>query len=126
MWSRKARERKAALERLSALADRIGARDGHVVREHRAGGPLVSDSVSVITFRPGTPEAVARAQLDAAVAAGYTDPPAPPCASHHPCVFTAPRDLPTLWIETFPAGTTIRGTNLTVPIGHTAVLITLG
>jgi hypothetical protein len=126
MWSRRARARRSALRRFAAIADRIGARDGKLVREIVEGGLVVPDGIGIITIRPGRADEVARAQLQAAVAAGYTDPPAPPCDSARPCVFTQPPQLPTLSVETIPEGSTIRGTEIVVPSGHTGVVITLG
>jgi hypothetical protein len=125
MWFRRARERKVAWERFSAIADRIGARDGQLVKEIYEGGLMVSDGLGLITIRPGSAEEVAQALLDAAVAAGYTHPHRPPCDSKSPCVFTKPRDLPMLSIETFPAGATFRATPITIPAGFTGVVISL-
>jgi hypothetical protein len=126
MWGRRRRQSYAAWERFSAIADQIGARDGQLVKEVYEGGLVVPDGLGLITIRPGSAQEVAQTLLDAAVAAGYTDPPRPPCDSRRPCVFTRPRDLPLLSIETFPAGTTFRATPIMIPAGFTGVVISIG
>jgi hypothetical protein len=128
MWFRRRRERKAAWARYSAIADQIGARDGQLVKEIFMGGLVVPDGLGLITIRPGSAAEVAQAQLDAAVAAGYTytESNRPPCDSTSPCGFISPPSLPMLTIETFPAGTAFRATPITIPAGHTGVVITIG
>jgi hypothetical protein len=126
MWFRRARERKAAWARFSAVADQIGAREGRLLEESFFGSLVVSYGLALITIRPGSAHEVARVLLDAAVAAGYIWPPDPPCYSERPCVFSKPADLPLLRIDTFPAGSTIRGSGIKVPAGHTGVIVALG
>lgn len=128
MWFRRRRERKAAWTRFSAIADQIGARDGQLISESYMGGLVVPDGLGLTTIRPGSAVEVAQAQLDAAVAAGYTyqETNRPPCDSTSPCGFTNPPDLPFLSMWTFPPGSIIRGSDVVVREGHTGVVISLG
>jgi hypothetical protein len=110
--------------RLSAVADSIGARNGDVLEEaFSAGtglnGPLV---LEVITLRTGSAVEVAQALIDAAVVAGYPNPPRPPRTGG--CVFRATPDLPMLVIETHDAGTVIPHHG-EVPCGRTGVIVSL-
>jgi hypothetical protein len=110
--------------RLSALADAVGARKGEVLGDEFSGGsgPNGPLTLGVITLRPGLEVDVAQAQIDAAVTAGYTNPPRPPCPRG--CGFLNTPDMPLLVIETYAAGKVIPHHGQ-VPPGHTGVIVSL-
>lgn len=114
------RQRRA---RLSAVADRIGARNGVVLKDAFSGGgangPL---TLGVITLRDGDPAEVLRAQIDAATAGGYTNPPKYVAANG--CGFIDNPELPFLVVETYAAGKVIPLYG-EVPAGRTGVVVSL-
>jgi hypothetical protein len=117
------RQGRAGRRRLSAFADRIGAREGVVLDDSFSCGgwstsPLV---LGVITLRSGSQSDVLRAQVDAAVAAGYTEPTR---SEEWGCGFVGNPGLPMLVIETFPAGKVIPHHGM-VPPGRTGVVVSL-
>jgi hypothetical protein len=129
-WFSRRRKVKADKLRFSAVADKIGARFGTVLKEEFTGGvgfmstPLV---LFIVTLRHGSDVEVAQAQIDAAHAAGYIRPPRPlksPCKRGNPCVFHRQSDLPQLSIVTYSAGTAIPLSG-TVPTGQTGMIISL-
>ncbi|MGK3204398.1 hypothetical protein [Amycolatopsis sp. MEPSY49] len=108
---------------LSAVADRIGAREGVVLDDSFSCGgwstsPLV---LGVITLRSGSRPDVLRALIDAAMAAGYA---APTRLEERGCGFVRNPGLPMLVIEAFPAGKVIPHHG-TVPPGRTGVVVSL-
>ncbi|MCR6489605.1 hypothetical protein M8542_43000 [Amycolatopsis sp. OK19-0408] len=110
--------------RLSAVADRIGARNGSVLKDEFSGGtgfngPL---TLGVITLRKGSPVEISREQIDAALAIGYTRPSPPPC--DQVCGFAVTPDLPVLHIKTYAAGKVIPHHG-EVPEGQTGVSVSL-
>jgi hypothetical protein len=117
------RKRRQRGRYLSAVADRIGARNGVVLRDAFSGGkgangPLV---LGVITLRNGENAEALQAQIDAAVAAGY----APPRRREaNGAGFVHDPGLPMLIIETFAAGTVIPHHG-EVPVGRTGVVVSL-
>jgi hypothetical protein len=107
MWFRERHKVKARRLRLSAVADSVGARQGVVLKEEHTGGTGIGNSpvsLVIITLRPGFENEVAQAQIDAAVSAGYTRPPKPPCGKERSCSFYGQPDLPMLTIETYSPG----------------------
>ncbi|MEU7785144.1 hypothetical protein [Amycolatopsis sp. NPDC049159] len=116
---RKSRERRA---RLSAVADRVGARTGTVLLDAFSGGgangPLC---LGVVTLRTGDSGEVLRAQIDAVVAAGYA-PPGHLRADE--CAFVDNPGLPMLTISTYAAGKVIPQHG-EVPSGQTGVVVSL-
>jgi hypothetical protein len=123
---RRRRWRARQSARLSAVADRIGARSGVVLKDRFSGGKGLNGplTLGVITLRDGSAVEVAQAQIDAAVAAGYLDPPKPPCPSGHGCGFVTTPDLPMLIIVTYAAGQVIPHHG-EVPAGCTGVVVSL-
>ncbi|MBE1495301.1 hypothetical protein H4696_002401 [Amycolatopsis lexingtonensis] len=120
MFFRRARHRA----RLSAVADRIGARNGVVLNDYFSGGsgangPLV---LGVITLRDGDPAEVLRTLVDDAAAGGY--PVRPRRIEANGCGFTRVPGLPMLVIETFAAGKVIPWHG-EVPPGKTGVVVSL-
>ncbi len=117
------RKRRQRGRYLSAVADRIGARSGVVLRDAFSGGkgangPLV---LGVITLRDGENAKVLQAQIDAAVAAGY----APPRRREaNGAGFVRDPGLPMLIIETFAAGTVLPHHG-EVLAGQTGVVLSL-
>lgn len=63
-------------KRISEIADLIGARQGTLFREERSGGGGLQGPPSLFigTIRRGPADDVLRAQIDAAVSAGYPRP----------------------------------------------------
>jgi hypothetical protein len=111
---------------LSTWAGKVAARDGKVVSETFGGGGLDGPyTLGVITLRDGDPMQVATAALQSAAAAGYQGSPQPPCLEGRGCGFTASAANPGYSLETFSSGSTVRGTDITVPAGKTAVVVTL-
>jgi hypothetical protein len=110
---------------LSTWAGKVAARDGKVVTETFGGGGLDGPYTLGITLRDGDPMQVAMAALQSAVAAGYQGSPQPPCLEGRGCGFTTPATNPGYSLETFSSGSTVRGTDITVPAGKTAVVVTL-
>jgi hypothetical protein len=109
---------------LSALADNIDARSGVVLKDSFSGGKGLNGplTLGVITLRNGLELDVAQAQIDAAVAAGYTNPPKPPRSDGY--FFTTTRDMPILVFVTYEAGTAIP-LHGEVPAGQTGVSVSL-
>ncbi|WP_370963755.1 hypothetical protein [Amycolatopsis sp. cg9] len=110
--------------RLSAVAERIGARNGVVLKDAFSGGrgangPLV---LGVITLRDGEPGEILREQLENAAAGGYAGPPKYTEADG--CGFIGVPDLPMLIIKTFAAGKVIP-LHGEVPPGRTGVVVSL-
>ncbi|MEV6715203.1 hypothetical protein AB0M48_24570 [Lentzea sp. NPDC051208] len=127
MWFRERRRVKARRLRLSEVADSVGARRGVVLKEEHTGGAGIGNSpvsLVIVTLRPGFEDEVAQAQIDAAVSAGYTRPPQPPCGKARSCSFYGQPDLPMLTIETYSPGERISFFG-PVPEGHTGVIISL-
>ncbi|MDX8050673.1 hypothetical protein SK571_14880 [Lentzea sp. BCCO 10_0798] len=127
MWFRERREVKARRLRLSEVADSIGARFGVVLKEENTGGAGIGSSpvsLVIVTLRPGFENEIAQAQIDAAVSAGYTRPPKPPCGKDRGCTFRGQPDLPKLTIVTYPPGERISFFG-PVPEGQTGVIISL-
>ncbi|SEF37419.1 hypothetical protein SAMN05421837_113249 [Amycolatopsis pretoriensis] len=114
---------RQARKRLSAVADRIGARAGVVLDDSfSCGGWSTSPlTLGVITLRSGSLPDVLRARIDAAVAAGYA---APTRSEERSCGFVRNPGLPMLIIEVFPAGEVIPHHGA-VPAGQTGVVISL-
>ena len=112
---------------LDDMAKAINASAGQLVSYTHAGGGLDGPrTLGIITLRRGDEATVAKAQIDAATAAGYQDPPAPPYSGRGGGYgFGGPSTLPMLSIETFAENTTTRlGGH--IPPGMTEVIITLG
>ncbi|MET9224418.1 hypothetical protein [Lentzea sp. NPDC003310] len=127
MWFRERRRVKARRQHLAEVADRIGARTGLVLKESHTGGAGIGNSpvsMGIITLRPGSPDEVAQAQIDAAVRAGYVRPPTPPCGKRVGCLFHGQPDLPMLSIVTYAPGERSSAFQ-PVPDGHTVVIISL-
>jgi hypothetical protein len=114
-------------KQMSAIAAKMQASAGTLVKQAYAGGGLDGPrSLSVVTLRAGDDEEVSATAIGNTEAAGY-----PAQRNHGPCT-TATKSclimtpgLPSVSIETFPAGTTFRGISRTVPSGQTGVAITL-
>jgi hypothetical protein len=72
-FRRKLRRRRVYL---SDVADRIGARNGVVLKDEFSGGKGANGplTLGVITLRKGDNVNVLRSQIDAAVTAGYAEP----------------------------------------------------
>ena len=121
---RRRRRRARQRQRLSAVADAIGARNGVVLKDEFSGGQGLNGplTLGVITLRTGSAAEVSRAQIDAAVAAGYTGSPEPPCDSG--CGFIHTPGLPMLFIKTYAAGKVIPHYG-EVPSGQTGVGVSL-
>lgn len=137
MWfkTRRRREREAAWARFSAIADRVGARDGQLIREDYEGGLMVSDGLGIITIRAGSPAEVGQAVLEAAVAMGYSRPaiplrlpPGEDSGGDNVGMnsLLEPAELPMLTFQLFPVGSDFRGMGVGVPAGHTGLVITIG
>ncbi len=109
---------------LSAVADRIGARDGAVLKDEFSGGKGANGplTLGIITLRKGDNVDVLRAQIDAAVAAGYAEPPTR--RSSNGAGFVRNPGLPMLILETFAAGTVVPHHG-EVPAGQTGVVLSL-
>ncbi|WP_439656752.1 hypothetical protein ACSHWB_30680 [Lentzea sp. HUAS TT2] len=128
MWFRERRKVKARRLRLSEVADSVGARRGVVLKEEHTGGAGIGSSpvgLVIMTLRPGFENEVAQAQINAAVSAGYTRPPKPPCGKGRSCSFYGQPDLPMLTIVTYSPGEQIYFFG-PVPDGQTGVIISLG
>ncbi|WP_318306967.1 hypothetical protein [Amycolatopsis solani] len=123
---RRRRWRAQRSAHLSEVAEQIGARDGVVLKDRFSGGKGLNGplTLGVITLRNGSAVEIAQAQIDAAVAAGYTDPPEPPCASGRGCGFVSTPGLPMVIIVTYEAGTVIPHHG-EVPSGQTGVSVSL-
>ena len=116
--------RRAARRRLREVAERIGARDGVVIHEKCYGGGLMPLVLGIVTLRPGTEQDVGQAQIDAALAAGYSREGRAPCVPGRPCVFLAAGGLPMMSIETYPAGKSFPSHGV-VPDGLTGVVVSI-
>ncbi|MFJ1764881.1 hypothetical protein ACIOD2_31460 [Amycolatopsis sp. NPDC088138] len=123
---RRRRWRARQSAHLSVVAERIGARSGVVLKDRFSGGKGLNGplTLGVITLRDGSAVEIAQAQIDAAVAAGYTDPPKPPCASGRGCGFVNTPGLPMVIIVTYSAGEVIPHHGA-VPKGQTGVSVSL-
>ncbi|MGW3960122.1 hypothetical protein ACWED2_09880 [Amycolatopsis sp. NPDC005003] len=121
LFRRKLKRQRAYL---SAVADRICARNGSVLKEEFSGGrgPNGPLTLGVITLRNGESAEVLRAQIDAAVAAGYAEPPRR--QAFNGAGFVRNPGLPMLTVETFAAGTVIPHHGQ-VPPGQTGVVVSL-
>jgi hypothetical protein len=121
VFRRKLRQHRA---HLSAIADRIGARNGVVLKDAFSGGkgPNGPLTLGVITLRNGGNAEVLRAQIDAAVAAGYAEPPKR--RRTNGTGFVGNPGLPLLIIETYEAGQVIP-LHGEVPAGRTGVVVSL-
>ncbi len=108
------------------MAEQIGARNGVVLKDRFSGGKGLNGplTLGIITLRDGSAADVAQAQIDAAVAAGYTDPPRPPCASGRGCGFVTTPGLPMVIIVTYAAGEVVPHHGV-VPEGQTGVVVSL-
>jgi hypothetical protein len=120
LFRRKLRRRRGYL---SAVADRIGARDGVVLKDEFSGGKGANGplTLGVITLRKGDDADVLRSQIDAAVAAGYA---APRHRSSDGAGFVRNPGLPMLILETYAAGSVIP-LHGEVPAGQTGVVVSL-
>jgi hypothetical protein len=109
---------------LLAVADRIGARNGVVLKDEFSGGKGANGplTLGVITLRKGDNVDVLRAQIDAAVAAGYAEPPKR--RSSNGAGFVRNPGLPMLILETYAAGQVIP-LHSEVPRGQTGVVVSL-
>jgi hypothetical protein len=118
------RKRKRRRVYLSAVADRIGARDGAVLKDGFSGGKGANGplTLGVITLRKGDDVDVLRSQIDAAVAAGYAEPPTH--RSSNGAGFVRNPGLPMLILETYAAGSVIP-LHGEVPLGQTGVVVSL-
>ncbi len=118
---------KKLQQKYSGVADRIHARDGHIVSEHFSGGGADGPfTLGIVTLRPGNPNTVAAAQAQAAEAIGYSDSLGS-CEQFAHCIFdpVSSEDLPSLDISTYPGGTTLPGTTVLIPVGDTALAVDL-
>jgi hypothetical protein len=125
------RRKREARERLTLIADAIGARDGEVIRDANTGGGLNGPiALILITIRPGTDtDSALSAQLERAIQVGYTGP-VPYGEPHCGATFITPRTLPMLSVVVHAPSTDIPGgrgpsSTATVPPGHVGVVITL-
>jgi hypothetical protein len=127
IWLSNRRKLKAARLRLSAVAESVGAKEGTVLMEEFTGGigflssPL---SLAIVTLRSGQDDEVAQAQIDAARAAGYTQPPGLAVKKGRRCLFPSQDGLPQLSIETVSSGERISSFGV-VPTGQTGVVVSL-
>lgn len=126
-WFSKRRKLKAARLRLLAVADSIGAKEGTILKEEFTGGigflssPL---SLAIVTLRPGQDDEVTLAQIDAAQAGGYTQPPKAPYKRGRSRLFASQNELPQLSIETVSSGRSI-GFFGVIPEGQTGIIVSL-
>lgn len=119
LFRRKIKRQRAYL---SAVADRICARNGIVLKDEFSGGGLNGPlTLGVITLRNGENAEVLWAQIDAAVVAGYAPPQR---RSANGAGFVRNPGLPMLTVETFAAGTVISHHGQ-VPPGQTGVVVSL-
>jgi hypothetical protein len=120
-FRRKLRRRRVYL---SDVADRIGARDGVVLKDEFSGGKGANGplTLGVITLRKGDNVNVLRSQIDAAVTAGYAEPQNR--QSSNGAGFVRNPGLPMLILETYAAGSVIP-LHGEVPAGQTGVVVSL-